>query len=115
MSTRSFIGKQRNDGSITGIYCHHDGYPEGVGATLKAHYADSAKVNSLLRLGAISSLGTDLDEVVAYHRDRGEDLEPPVVYRDVADVRANASSDMAAEYAYVFVRGEWVTMKLTSA
>lgn len=123
MSTRSYIAKQLDDGSITGIYCHHDGYPKGVGATLKAHYMDPTKVDALLALGAISSLGAEIgdrhafedrsrDCVTAYHRDRGEDFKPPAVYSTLADVRKNVASDLGADYAYVFVRGEWVTLKL---
>jgi len=123
MSTRSYIAKQLDDGSITGIYCHFDGYPEGVGVTLKAHYMDPSKVDALLTLGSISSLGAELgdqhefedrsrDCVTAYHRDRGETLEPPTVYRTLDDLRENVASDLGAEYAYIFVRGEWVTLEL---
>lgn len=123
MSTRSFIGKLLPGGSITGIYCHHDGYPEGVGLTLRDHYTDPAKVDALLALGSISSLGEEIGEqhefddrsrdwVAAYHRDRGEDLDDPAVYKDISDLRANVASDMGAEYAYVFTRGEWVALKL---
>jgi hypothetical protein len=126
MSTRSFIGKLLPGGSITGIYCHHDGYPKGVGVILRDHYTDPAKVDALLALGSISSLGAEIGEkhefatrceevedvVDAYHRDRGDDLDPPTVYKDISDLRANVSSDMGAEYAYVFTRGEWVALKL---
>ncbi len=34
MATRSNIGIVNEDGSITGIYCHYDGYPEYVGKML---------------------------------------------------------------------------------
>ena len=89
MSTRSRIGIQRKDGSIDSIYCHLDGYPEGVGIELYEHYRDRIKVNNLIDLGDISHLeqylypdpnqihefGFDTEQpnvVVAYHRDRGE-------------------------------------------
>jgi hypothetical protein len=42
-------------------------------------------------------------------------LAPPKVYRDISDLRANVSSDMCAEYAYVFTRGEWVALKLNGS
>ena len=126
MSTRSYIGKLLGDGSITGIYCHFDGYPEGVGATLKEHYMDPVKVDALLALGSISSLGAEVGEkhefedrsrdwVTAYHRDRGEAFEPPTVYRNIDELRRNAFDDLGAEYAYVFVNGEWVTTELGPA
>lgn len=91
MSTRSRIGILRKDGSIDSIYCHLDGYPEGVGIELHEHYRDRTKVNNLIDLGDISHLekylnpdpnkihefGYDTEQpnvVVAYHRDRGEKL-----------------------------------------
>jgi len=126
MATRSFIGKLLVDSSITGIYCHFDGYPEGVGATLKDHYMDPVKVDSLLALGSISSLGAEIGEqhefedrsrdcVTAYHRDRGEVFEPPTVYRNIDELRRNAFDELGVEYAYVFVNGEWATTELGPA
>ena len=47
MSTRSYIGKLLPGGSITGIYCHHDGYPEGVGVILRDHYTDPVSYTHL--------------------------------------------------------------------
>ena len=56
MATRSNIGILNEDGTITAIYCHWDGYPEGVGTTLVNHYQDEDKVRELLSLGSISIL-----------------------------------------------------------
>ena len=50
MATRSFIAVRNVDGSVNGIYCHHDGYPEGVVATLKEHYTSEDKIRALLAL-----------------------------------------------------------------
>lgn len=91
MSTRSRIGRRNDDGTIASIYCHFDGYPAGVGATLEASYTDADKVDALIALGAISSLrnecrnpppGHSFDapargHTVAYSRDRGEDYTGP--------------------------------------
>jgi hypothetical protein len=88
MSTRSTIGIRRKDGSVSKIYCHWDGYVEYNGALLQAYYNTADKVEELLKLGALSSLGKKItpttdghnfdhpeeDVCVAYHRDRGEDL-----------------------------------------
>ena len=38
MSTRCRIGIENKNGTITSIYCHHDGYLEGVGEILVNHY-----------------------------------------------------------------------------
>lgn len=62
MSTRSRIGIENEDGTIRSIYCHFDGYPEGVGKELMEHYTDPKKINELLDLGDISSLGEEYDE-----------------------------------------------------
>ena len=90
MSTRSTIAIQRKDGTRTGIYCHFDGYIEGVGLILQLAYNTADKVEKLLSLGNLSVLGyyTEPDEkiphnfemrqpnvCVAYHRDRGDDFQ----------------------------------------
>ena len=88
MSTRSIIAAT-TDGVTRSIYCHSDGYLEGVGATLLRSYTDGAKIDALLALGDISVLGDRVvpndDEAdhcferrakgvtVAYGRDRGEE------------------------------------------
>lgn len=80
MSTNSFIGIRHLDGSISGIYCHWDGYPQGVGRTLYAYYGNLRKIIQLINLGDISSLRrhvksqsfVDDAATVAYARDRGE-------------------------------------------
>ena len=56
MATRSRIGIVNEDGTVSSIYCHWDGYPEGNGKILLLHYSDRNKVQSLIDLGAISSL-----------------------------------------------------------
>ncbi|WP_299548704.1 hypothetical protein [uncultured Helicobacter sp.] len=59
MATRSYIfvseGKSFTD-QVKGIYCHWDGYVEGVGKTLKEHYNTDELANALINLGDISSL-----------------------------------------------------------
>lgn len=56
MSTRSLIGI-KNDDRVKYIYCHNDGYLEGVGKTLTTYYKDKETVEKLLALGDISALG----------------------------------------------------------
>ena len=98
MSTRSFIGIQNLDGTVTGIYCHHDGYLAGVGATLKAHYTTVRQVLDLVALGSLSSLGEDLDYTQAYHRDRGDDLDI-AAYARPSSIRFD---DGGYEFVYLF-------------
>lgn len=65
MSTRCRIAIEQPDGKIRSIYCHHDGYPEGVGRTLQRHYTDPDKVDALVNLGDLSTLGTWYDKKLA--------------------------------------------------
>lgn len=67
MSTRSRIGiiREKPEGGtpiVESIYCHFDGYPEGVGQMLLDNWTDEAKVNELIGLGDISSLGSVIGE-----------------------------------------------------
>ena len=56
MSTRSYISYEMKNGSYSGVYCHHDGYPGCVGATLLKKY-NSSNIMKLIDLGNFSSLG----------------------------------------------------------
>jgi|688.fasta_scaffold582785_4 hypothetical protein len=121
MATPSRIGIENENGSITSIYCHWDGYTEGVGATLKEHYLSTQKVRMLLNLGDISILGEQvatMDEhtfdnpkegiTLAYHRDRGE------VKREArTDVSIEQFKNRLSEaYGYVYSKGgNWLTIR----
>lgn len=125
MATRSVICKETLPKSYVGIYCHWDGYPQGVGKTLFEHYTDKDKVEQLLRLGDISSLEERVeplpnefhtyenpvkDVTVAYHRDRGEELNKarPIKLKE-------AREEYWAEYMYVYKRdGKWYYANLCS-
>ena len=98
MSTRSFIGIENLDGTVTGVYCHYDGYLDGVGATLKAYYTTVRQVLDLVALGSLSSLNEDVDVTQAFHRDRGEELDI-ATYPRSSNIRFD---DGNYEYVYLF-------------
>lgn len=121
MATRSTIwinlgneGSENKDDKFRGIYCHFDGYLEGVGETLLNHYNDIEKINKLIDLGSISSLSEHVETdqphsfdkplegvVVAYARDRGEDL-------NVFEVYGLENTNQYGEvYNYVFDGNDW--------
>lgn len=122
MATRSRIAMEltdhRGERIVKSIYCHFDGYPEGVGQKLQDHFLDREKVAALIELGAISFLEKEVAPtgphsfdspqpgvVVAYHRDRGEDLIEPRVDASVAEF---FESDIE-QYGYLFTEeGEWL-------
>lgn len=60
MSTRSDIVVHLASGRWARIYCHSDGYLEGVGATLFEHYTDQTKIEKLVALGDLSTLGPEI-------------------------------------------------------
>ena len=90
MGTRSMIAIENpNTKAVKAIYCHWDGYLEHNGFLLNEFYTASPKVNNLIALGDLSSLGAnigdkhpfderlDVDDYkdtrcTAYGRDRGE-------------------------------------------
>lgn len=95
------------DGRVRSVYCHHDGYLEGVGRTLLDHYTDPDKIDSLLALGDLSSLGDDPEtpgECIAYMRDHGETDCPATESINLDDALA---IDTSQEFYYVWENGSW--------
>ena len=119
MATRSRIAIEDQDGTVRSIYCHFDGYPEYNGVVLKENYQTQEKVEQLIALGSLSSLKPLVappegathtfdnpleDVIVAYHRDRGEELS----IKSHRNVQEFVNSDIE-EYGYVFTAaGEWL-------
>ena len=119
MGTRGRIGVLRDDGKVASIYCHWDSYPSGVGDTLFKHYTDKAKVEKLIALGDISSLGEKVDipegvshsfncpcanVTIAYGRDRGEEGTEALVAESENEYW---NSNYLEEYSYLFKDGKW--------
>ena len=70
MATRSVIGVMYGD-VCKSVYCHWDGYLEGVGATLMENYG-RVGASDLIAQGNISNLAASVGETHFYERDRGE-------------------------------------------
>lgn len=126
MSTRCLIAKQVAPGRYRTIYCHSDGYPDGVGRILLSHYTHETKIDQLLDLGDISVLDKYIDPdpnkvhgfgyskigdrylanrqdgvTLAYCRDRGD-------FGTGARVYSLKELDMAhVDYVYIFKNGTW--------
>jgi len=138
MSTRSRIGIRNQNGSITSIYCHHDGYPDGVGEVLLNNYKTEEKIRQLLSLGDLSSIGTEPidnprawerpkltgnigdwakqwaeinpDNMCNSYRSRGEDV-PARTNRNINGF-LKLSKDCWAEYVYLFEKdGTWKVLE----
>lgn len=54
MSTRAYIGKINEDGSVEAIYNHSDGYPSGLGY-IAFSYINKSNIDNVLALGYVSS------------------------------------------------------------
>lgn len=64
MGTRTAIFQQQTDGTFIGIYCHLDGYIEGVGQTLHEHYQDRNKIWELIQAKQpLKCLGTTTEKI----------------------------------------------------
>ena len=127
MATRSNIAYKTAAGKIRSVYCHWDGYPEHNGEMLRRHYTDQSKVEALVGLGSLSSLGEEIGEkhpfdknyeqpelaltdnwTLAYNRDRGEDWAhtAPQTFANAVDW----VQDME-EYAYLWNGQDWLVHK----
>ena len=116
MATRSNIAMKTKEGKIVSVYCHWDGYVANNGKILLENYTDIDKIEALVALGSISSLGeqvgdkqdfddrdTQKDEwTLFYSRDRGEELS----IQEYADI-PSWINDME-EYAYLWNGQEWL-------
>lgn len=103
MSTRSNIAVRKKDGTIKVIYCHYDGYVEGVGLALYNHYNNAEKANELIALGDISSLADSIaDTEKESYRTRGEDGDCNArEFKNYKDYCENGQSGWE-EYIYIF-------------
>ena len=113
MGTRSTIAIQNADNTVTGIYCHWDGYLEHNGKILASNYTTEAAVRELIALGDLSSLGetvgakTDFNnaakgQCVAYGRDRNETGVDAATF----DSHADLVEQIGQGFDYLFTPGE---------
>ncbi len=103
MATRSTIGMQV-EGGIRAVYCHWDGYPEGVGETLKSCYKDAFSVTNLLDRGDLSALDNTPETSTAY-ADRGEELK--IHTFKTVDEWIDWANASGCEYSYLFENDAW--------
>jgi len=101
MGTRSRIGIQNQNGSITSVYCHYDGYPEGVGQELIQNYTSPVEVNELLSKGDMSSLHSK-----QFFKDRGE-TDVDSINSENEQEYLEFTGNCWGEYAYLYRDGEW--------
>ena len=125
MSTRSLIWQEQGGGSFKGIYCHHDGYPDGVGEVLVNHYKyieplqegchmrfDFSNFTQRFEFDNIHTFDDPQEDVcVAYHRDRGEELE--ILSEPNLKGVIEGAEHTWAEYIYIFRTNKWYVIDLS--
>lgn len=130
MGTRSTIALEFADGTVGQVYCHWDGYLSHNGKILLDHYMDPFKLQKLIDLGDVSSLGSNVgvkhefdnphkygtpeyeawgeanrDMCTFYMRDRGEEGVEARYFKDFADYEKNHGYQ---EYEYILrTDGVW--------
>lgn len=125
MSTHCYIVKKNQDGTYTGVYCHLDGYPNGVGKILSKVYATDEQVDRLLSFGDLDHLGSMIGSKHFWYRecsarcrnwchfetrDCGTPWEQaaPKTFADLFDhIRKTA-----AEWVYLWSDGKWTYSKV---
>ena len=119
MATRSTIAVRHEDGTVSQIYCHWDGYLSHNGVLLAEHYNTPLAVEFLVSKGDLSVLAERVTpnkdaihtfEVaqngvcVYYGRDRGEQNTAPRTFATVGEFLDNRQTE---EYNYYFNGEEW--------
>jgi hypothetical protein len=130
MATRSTIALEFADGSVGQVYAHWDGYLAHNGKILFENYSDPFKLQKLIDLGDVSTLGTEIGDkhpfdnpysygtpayeahkeqfgnmCKFYGRDRGEDSTHARYFKDFADYVQNHQYE---EYEYILrTDGKW--------
>lgn len=100
MSTRCRIGIKNADNSVSSIYCHHDGYVEGVGKTLDKYWNNKDEIIELIASGDISYLEEDLDKTGFYNDGSSPKLSDTITeYLELDPVWI--------EYYYLYEDNKW--------
>ena len=119
MSTRSYICKKEEDGTIKMIYCHFDGDYNSV--LLPKYYNTPEKVDALIALGDLSSLGEkisptnathDIDHpepgvCVAYGRDAQCDDAAAKIFKSKEAFIEVVNNSPMIEYIYLWEDNRW--------
>ena len=116
MATRSTIAIEHADGTVEQVYCHWDGYLEYNGRLLLEYWNSQDKLEQLIALGDLSSLGQAIGEqhefgdnvegyCKFYGRDRGE---TGTEARQYADFDSYQKECQIEEFNYILRQdGAW--------
>lgn len=118
MAAHAFIAIKTGENKYKSVYCHFDGYLDGVGRMLHNHYKNETKVHNLIEMGDMSFLAEDIHPkpgiphnfqdyqkgvTVFYGRDRGEINVQAKRHHS----REALVYDVSGHHSYLFEDGEW--------
>jgi len=101
MGTHALVYKKTERGYL-GIEISYDGFVSHVGKILHLHYTTETKIDELILMGNLSSIGETIEECESYYS-RGEAYEDnkPKLFEKNPKYSHNYS------YVYVYEEGEW--------
>lgn len=116
MGTRCLIGRHNKENdTVDFIYCQFDGYPRGVGKTLKSEYWNNIEnINKLIRRGDLIALYPDLEsskfsltprEAVSKGK-KNEEFRTKTVTLD--DWNNDRFGICGIEFVYLYTDNDWV-------
>jgi hypothetical protein len=116
MGTHAFIGKKLPDGKVKYIEVHYDGYFSWTGRILRTFYRTEKRVDALLELGSLSSIGKtpygknlmppkDLDQIHCRAHIRDMDWKDKESLPQMALDKEQFFED--AGIAYLYEDGRW--------
>ena len=107
MATRSRIAVELEKGKVISVYCHNDGYIDGVGERLMNKFPNGthpSEVAKYIRMGDRSTVD------LSYKEWRGEKC-PPQKHKSLEDF----FGEDIEEYGYLYnADGEWLVKKAYS-
>jgi len=104
MSTRSMIGVIDNAGQVSAVYCHFDGYVEGVGRTLAESWNSKEDAMRLIIGGGdMRAIGDTLETCDFFNSGTF------AMYSSI-DHFVECMKHSDPEYVYLFVDNRWVVM-----
>ena len=103
MASRAKVFRFSAPDTIEIAYNHYDGYPDGLGSTLRKHYTDNTKVADLIGGGNWSGI-SDEDGEVEYYNEK-----PDIISDKNMDELLFKLADevMSVGYAYMWDGEKW--------
>lgn len=92
--------KVPHNAKFANVYCHYDGYPSGVGATLLKHYNSHEKALKLISNGDMRSVCSNIEHIEYYGCEMDFHTKPCFTANPVKHMKGL----MMYNYYYVFTK-----------